>query len=150
MIEKRAKLDDTFLPGLDEKLEHLLWQLNKILERTPEGNERKKRASASGGTSGEERHRTADRQSSEKQTSARDREEKKNPKNYYQILGVTEKASTEEIKKAYRKKMRDYHPDKHNASDFDWIKQEADRMTKMIQEAYDVLSDPRKRNAYSP
>jgi DnaJ-class molecular chaperone len=60
-------------------------------------------------------------------------------------LGIGQKATTEQIKKAYHQKMREYHPDKHNTSDFGWVKEEASRMTQMIQEAYSVLSDPQKR-----
>ena len=70
--------------------------------------------------------------------------------NYYEILGVPENASDSEIKTAFRRKMKEYHPDKHSASDFGWIKEEAARMTKLVQEAYQVLSDPQKRKSYTP
>jgi curved DNA-binding protein len=62
-------------------------------------------------------------------------------KDYYQALGVDKKASAEDIKKAYRKLVRKYHPDVSKLKD-------ADAKTKEINEAYDVLGDPEKRAAY--
>src|SRR5215475_1142547 len=61
---------------------------------------------------------------------------------YYHVLGIERQASAEEIKKAYRKLARQYHPDK-NPGD----KAAEDRF-KEVQAAYDVLSDPEKRKAY--
>lgn len=62
-------------------------------------------------------------------------------KDYYQTLGVAKDASAEDIKKAYRKLARKYHPD---------ISKEADAAAKMseLNEANAVLSDPEKRQAY--
>ena len=58
---------------------------------------------------------------------------------YHQILGISPHASQEEIKKAYHQKIKQYHPDRHQSSDFDWIKEEAEKKTKEIQEAYEKL-----------
>ncbi|MFQ5571625.1 MAG: DnaJ domain-containing protein, partial [Rhodothermales bacterium] len=63
-------------------------------------------------------------------------------KNYYDTLGVSEKAGAEEIKKVYRKLAREYHPDRNPD------KPNAEARFKEIQEAYSVLSDPKKRREY--
>src|SRR5918998_6814245 len=60
----------------------------------------------------------------------------------YEILGVDKKASAGEIKKAYRKLARQYHPDKNPGDSA------AEERFKEIQAAYDVLSDPGKRKQY--
>jgi curved DNA-binding protein len=62
-------------------------------------------------------------------------------RDYYEILGVPRTATAEEIKKAWRKLARKYHPDVSKEPDA------AERM-KEINEAYEVLSDPEKRAAY--
>lgn len=61
---------------------------------------------------------------------------------YYKILGVGRNAGKEEIKKAYRKIARKYHPDVNPGSE------EAEKKFKQANEAYEVLSDPEKRKKY--
>lgn len=64
------------------------------------------------------------------------------PRDYYEVLGVARKADAEEIRKAYRKLAREYHPDR-NPGD-----KQAEARFKEVQEAYDVLSDDTKRGQY--
>jgi curved DNA-binding protein CbpA len=62
--------------------------------------------------------------------------------NYYALLGIKRKASADEIKRAYRKLVFRYHPDRNPQN-----QQAADKL-KQIMEAYDVLSNAEKRIAY--
>ncbi len=64
------------------------------------------------------------------------------PRDYYEVLGTSRSAKPDEIKAAYRKLARKYHPDV-NRND-----KSAEGRFKEVQEAYDVLSDPKKRQAY--
>src|SRR4029077_3284173 len=63
-------------------------------------------------------------------------------KDYYEVLGVSRTASAEDIKKAFRKLARQYHPDVAKT------KKGAEEKFKEINEAYEVLSDPVKRKKY--
>ena len=62
-------------------------------------------------------------------------------KDLYEILGVSKDASESEIKKAFRRRARELHPDVNKAAD-------AEDQFKVLNEAYDVLSDPNKRAQY--
>src|SRR5918993_3960818 len=61
---------------------------------------------------------------------------------YYEMLGVARGASEDDVRKAYRKLARKYHPDL-NPGD-----KSAEERFKNVQEAYDVLSDSKKRQMY--
>jgi len=62
-------------------------------------------------------------------------------RDYYEILGLSKTASKQEIKSAYRKMAKEFHPDRNKASD-------AAQKFNEAQEAYETLSDERKRSAY--
>ena len=64
------------------------------------------------------------------------------PRDYYEVLGVARTAGADEIKRAYRKLARQYHPDR-NPGD-----KQAEAKFKEVQDAYDVLSDKAKRQKY--
>jgi len=62
-------------------------------------------------------------------------------RDYYEILGVNKTDSAAELKKAYRKKALEFHPDRNKASD-------AEKKFKEVNQAYEVLSNQQKRQAY--
>ena len=64
-------------------------------------------------------------------------------RDYYEVLGVSKTATDEEIKKAYRKLAKKYHPDANPDN-----KEEAEKKFKELNEAYETLSDPQKRRMY--
>lgn len=64
------------------------------------------------------------------------------PRDYYEVLGVRRNADQKDIKRAFRRLARKYHPDVNPGN------KEAEQRFKEISEAYEVLSDPEKRNQY--
>lgn len=62
-------------------------------------------------------------------------------KDYYKTLGISKGATDEDIKKAYKKQALKWHPDKNKSA-------AAEEKFKEIAEAYEVLSDPKKREIY--
>jgi len=150
IIEKKAKLDDKYLADLTERLIALQTKISE-LTGTGAGKAKTSNQAHSSQQSQQRRKKPASRRTSAKEKPPPgETPEKKTAPDYYQILGISRTASDEEIKKAYRKKMKEYHPDKHSSSDYDWVKSEASRMTKVIQQAFEVLSDPKKRNSHAP
>lgn len=61
------------------------------------------------------------------------------PKNYYLVLGITSKATQDDIKDAYRRLSKAYHPDRYGENNSPFL---------AIQKAYSVLSDPIKRQTH--
>jgi DnaJ-domain-containing protein 1 len=67
---------------------------------------------------------------------------------WYDVLQVDPGAAESEIKAAYHRLLKQYHPDLHTRSDFGWVKAEAERMSRMIGQAYEVLGNAERRQAY--
>jgi curved DNA-binding protein CbpA len=63
--------------------------------------------------------------------------------NYYELLGIDSTASQEEIKQAYLREVKEWHPDKNLERT-----QEAEEKTKVLNEAYHILSDAERRKTY--
>ncbi|KJA28123.1 hypothetical protein HYPSUDRAFT_62513 [Hypholoma sublateritium FD-334 SS-4] len=69
-------------------------------------------------------------------------------KNLYADLGIEPSASSDDIRKAYRKRALETHPDKLELNASDKEKQEAERQFHRVHEAFEILSDTIKRKAY--
>src|SRR5579863_4079784 len=65
-------------------------------------------------------------------------------RDYYEVLGLKKAASSDEIKKAYRRLALEFHPDRHQ----DVMKHQAEEKFKEITAAYEILGDPEKRKLY--
>jgi uncharacterized membrane protein YkvA (DUF1232 family) len=63
--------------------------------------------------------------------------------NYYELLGIDEKSENDEIKRAYRERLMEWHPDKNPDR-----REQSEEMTKTLNIAYGVLSDPLKKRHY--
>ena len=68
---------------------------------------------------------------------------KGNPRDFYEVLGVSRTATLEEVKSAYRKAALKWHPDRNPEN-----KTEAETRFRECTEAYSVLSDPQKKQIY--
>ncbi|WP_291942109.1 DnaJ domain-containing protein [Cetobacterium sp.] len=66
-------------------------------------------------------------------------------KNFYEILGISKNATQEEVKKAYRIKIKEYHPDKFQN---EIEKEKATKVIQLINHIYTILSNPREREEY--
>ena len=94
---------------------------------------------------GKQSARGASRQNPPANDSAGEEEQERT---YYELLELGPEASAEDIRTAYHRLLKQYHPDLHNASRFDWIKSQSEQMSKRISEAYQILSDDRSRARY--
>ncbi|AFQ03811.1 molecular chaperone DnaJ [Mycoplasmoides genitalium M6320] len=68
-------------------------------------------------------------------------------RDYYEVLGISKNASSQDIKRAFRKLAMQYHPDRHKAENETTQKQNEEKF-KEVNEAYEVLSDEEKRKLY--
>lgn len=66
----------------------------------------------------------------------------------YSVLGVDRSASADDIKKAYRRLSKEWHPDKHPSTSSGQVNKEAESKFKEINEAYETLNDPQKKQQY--
>lgn len=92
-----------------------------------------------------QRHRPNDRRASEGINKAKEIKKKKTYVDHYEILGLAKGASIVEIKAAYRKLVRLWHPDRYGDPA---KKKEAELMMKKINQAYEILADPQKKQLY--
>lgn len=86
-----------------------------------------------------------DRRIADKQQEAHTLLRRSKTKDYYKVLGISRDASEREIKKAYRKMTKLYHPDKYRG---DLSKEEVEKKMASINEAYEVLSNPELKERF--
>jgi len=67
---------------------------------------------------------------------------------YYSLLGISADSSAKKIKKAYHEKLKEYHPDRHQNSEFEWVQEQAEAMTRSLHDAYEILADKESRQRY--
>lgn len=136
--------------------EEILEKLNKIIDQNPDSNDMLlERAdilleqgdfdAALFDYSTVQRRNPGDRRASEGINKAQDLKKKSLYVDHYKILGLEKGASISEIKTAYRKLVRQWHPDRFGDKE---KKKEAETMMKKINTAYDILSDPQKKQLY--
>ncbi len=137
-IEKRARLNDSFLVDFIEELDKVQASISKLKSQTEKKSGFESNDNAEKKKEDKEKEKRTKSEQTKSESSGPNRKQKK--PDYHEILGVPKNAPLEEIKRAYRNKMKEYHPDRHNSSDFKWVKEEADRRTKIVQEAYVKLT----------
>ncbi|MDH5560663.1 MAG: DnaJ domain-containing protein [Deltaproteobacteria bacterium] len=151
-IESKSKYQNPSFSNLIRELDAIIEQLKQLSTKKKTTHQQSEKNSEKQSFEGEQQKKQGetnkDDQSQSKDHEKNNHIKEEDASDYFEILNVNRYTPPEEIKKAYKKKIKQYHPDKHNASEFDWIKQEADRRTKRLQEAYDVLIDPNKRELY--
>ena len=84
----------------------------------------------------------------QRKTKTENRKNEQQKENFYQLLGVKPSASESEIKKAYHQKIKEYHPDKHQNTEFEWVREQAANMSRELTNAYKLLSDLASRDRY--
>jgi DnaJ-domain-containing protein 1 len=138
-MEKRAKFSDNHLAEFIAELE----KMEVSIEKMDSQNSSKK-----GFNSDEQstNSKQKEKESGKGQNKSQKSEATEKPPDYHAVLGLRKGANLDEIKRAFRNKLKEYHPDRHNSSDFNWVKEEADRRTRLIQEAYEILSSSAKNN----
>jgi DnaJ-domain-containing protein 1 len=131
---------DADLDAADAQADQLFDLASQLAEAQRRGNAG---ARGSAGGSDEGRRSAGSSANHEEQ-----RGESGDSKSYYLVLGVKPNAAAEEIKKAYRAKVQQYHPDLFAHEDHEWVRQEAAEMTEKINEAWDILGNPARRRDY--
>lgn len=137
LLEKRSKLPSTDIKDSISQLVELQKSIKNMVklkfkrdQYTSHYHHKKSRG---------EQKRAGQKKDKEKKEVPDEKEKIGQEHQYYEILDIPQGATKEEIKKAYRKKIKQYHPDLHDASEFTWVKEEARKMTQKIQDAYECL-----------